>query len=279
MSKISSSIALCTFVAATALGMARCYGSTFSAYADVWDWQPSIADPESVRLHFRALPDGDVLVSADINDGSESSSPQQHLAFFSRRSFQSVEEVFNGQNPDWVDTPYVERPGGNLLRGIALDDCTRGVGSGLYLQDASGQTLRGTALILLLREPKRRPAIHCEDQAKSGFQSDTVILSPTRLLSLRDGTVLIGDREVGLVLRVIVQEDGTVCSESPLVGNRLFLADTAWVEREFQGFLKHRSMEGRFDWPAFFSALRGNVQHLGERGGRCSDLATRTESK
>lgn len=161
-------------------------------------------------------------------------------------------------------------PSDKSLVAIGSNECSRGLGAGLYLQNAKGKKVAGTSFILLLDQPKSYPAVTCEEQLHPGFVAAVTVLQPQGLLRLHDGTALLGTSH-GLVVRVRIRGEGRVCTESRLVGNQLFLVEPDWVERRFRDF-RTALQTNEMDWPAFFNLLRKDLLGSREMVGTCSSV-------
>jgi hypothetical protein len=234
--------------------------------------KPGEAQTASVGLIFRAMGNGDVLVESDYDDPDSQENGQEFRAFFGMTSFRSREEAFGKREPKRIDTRRVAQ-GANYLRVITAGTCDGNVGAGVYLEEPNGTIVRGTSFVWLGEEARSYPSMRCEGEEQAGYESPTIVLAPSIMAELKDGTLLVGERELGLVLRVRVRPNGSLCSESSLVDNQLFLVDAAWLWAELRRFVKGRptGAAGVDYWAHFRETLRKALISRGHPVGGCSE--------
>ena len=206
------------------------------------------------------MPNGDVLISVLGPTNEEAS-------FFGREHFESTQAGLGGGPVGIGALGSVQRADGRWIVTTAQSDCTRGVGSSLNLHEAQGAGIRGTSFVFVSEYRKHFESITCEEVEQPGFTSKVVVLEPTGVVELKDGSFLIAEQRVGLVLRVRMASDGTVCTESELLGKSLFIVDSQWLWERFRSFASRYEGAGEI-WPAFFENL-GRELKKAELQGRC----------
>jgi hypothetical protein len=250
-----------TLLSLPAYSAEREQGGPYPPYPDVWQRQVVTKFEEILSFSAWNTANGDVLISYISSDSGENATYSSVL-FFSGQQFKDAMEP-GERLPSLRNITQSHRirvgPDRALIS-ISRDDCARGIGAGMVVQDSGGRALSRKSVVLILERMKRYSSATCEEQELPSFESVVAVLNPYGFVELADGTILVGDMESPTVLRMQVNPEGI--SIPPGTGVRAFVVDTQELERDLRTFIAGKE---RLDWKEYLDDL-GN--RLLDTGGR-----------
>lgn len=244
----SAKRALCVLFAALLFLQSACSRaqSQYPPYPEKWSWFPARSTPAVGASELRQLPNGDLLVSYGLldEDGGED------VSFFELRRFASVEAAFGEYIPG-QEQPRVELPG-NLLATIQTSSpCDRGTLSGVILRGPDGAQLAKKAIVLLLDQEVEYREMTCEEREYPALRSKVEILTPSGLIALKDGTLLVPSIGSGVVIRL----DRELQTKQLAAPQRVVVLDVSELSAKRRAYFSGKEPT----WKGFFEYLQKDL--------------------
>jgi hypothetical protein len=242
-SRFSAKRTLCVLLAVFLSLQAACSQAQaqYPPYPEKWSWFPNRSTPKVGASELRLLPNGDVLVSYDLLDGDEG----EEVSFFALRRFASVEAAFGEYIPG-QEQPRVELPGNLLATFHTSSPCDRGTFSAVMLRGPDGELLARKAIVVLLDQEIEYREMTCEEREYPALRSKVEVLTPSGLMALRDGTLLVPSVGSGVVIRL----DRELKTKEMAAAPRVVVLDASelWAKRRAYFSGKQPTWKGFFEY-------------------------------